>query len=70
MWKSFVLKKVFVKSKSVSDLYKTGNTIWKQNIVLERKRRGIIKQNKRELLQILGVTVPTENMVRAAAVMR
>ena len=51
MWKSSVWKKVFVKdeNESLSNLCKIGNTVWKQNMVFEKKRsgKGIEKNWKR-----------------------
>ena len=45
MWKSFAWKKVFVKDEKeiVWDIFKIGN-IWKQRMMFERKRSGIIKK--------------------------
>ena len=83
MWLRFVWK-VFIKDESVSDLCKIGNTTWKRNTLFKRsetirkteratirvkcRMKLIDRKNTKELMQMLGVAVPIERMVRAAAV--
>ena len=51
MWRSFVWKKDFDKDEKekVSNLCKIGNTIWKQNMVFERREVELLRRTDRAM---------------------
>ena len=55
MWRSFVWKKDFDKDEKekVSNLCKIGNTIWKQNMVFERREVELFRRTDRAMIRAM-----------------